>query len=183
MPPTRNRKKAKSQVELPNDGLYQATIAPDDNGSFLSVVAVRAGAIFELKHGRSHRLFTSAVSRFEVLSDLSAHGQTWCAPALPPDGDYVAGVRNEGGHPIPTIVQIREGRIHDQSGVAIRLSEISGFTPDEKDLQIAQLRTALEEALQAADLMVLGLEGKGFMSVADVDGWRSAKSRALEVLA
>jgi hypothetical protein len=66
--------------------------------------------------------------------------------------------------------------------VAIRLSEVSGFTPDAKDLQIARLRTALKETLQAADLMVLSAEGKGFVSVADVDGWRSAKSKALEVL-
>lgn len=63
--------------------------------------------------------------------------------ATMPDGEYLAGVMNDGGHAVATNVRITGGRIFDASGTRVRNSEIKWFKPDLKDLEIAKLRSEI----------------------------------------
>lgn len=63
--------------------------------------------------------------------------------ATMPDGEYLAGVMNDGGHAVATNVRITGGNIFDASGARVRNSEIKWFKPDLKDLEIAKLRSEI----------------------------------------
>lgn len=63
--------------------------------------------------------------------------------ATMPDGEYLAGVLDDGGHAVATNVRITCGRIFDASGTRVRKSEIAWFNPDLKDLEIAKLRSEI----------------------------------------
>jgi len=63
--------------------------------------------------------------------------------ATMPDGEYLAGVLDDGGHAVATNVRITGGRIFDASGTRVRNSEIAWFNPDRKDLEIAKLRSEI----------------------------------------
>lgn len=64
--------------------------------------------------------------------------------ALPPDGEYLAGVLDEHGHAVATRVRVGGGRILDASGARVRISEISWLNPDQKDREIAKLRSEID---------------------------------------
>ena len=86
---------------------------------------------------------------------------TGAGGATMPDGEYLAGVRNDGGHAVETTVRITGGRIFDASGTRVLKSEIGWFKPDRKDLEmaklgseIARLRSELEKT--ESELTMIG---------------------------
>lgn len=165
----------------PADGLYDCAI-----GGVRAAVAVLDGKAFELRDGRSTEILTSSVQmwrRVEFASELICGNRGSLALKLmAADGDYVGTVRDDGGRPVPTTIRIRSGRIHDASGASVHLSEVDTISPDVKDLHIARLRTALEDLIQAGNLLLLGPVHKGFLSAQDANEWLAAKAKAKEVL-
>lgn len=155
-------------------------------GGVRAAVAVVEGKAFELKDGRSTEILTGSVRswrRVEFASEFVCGNRgSWALTMMLPDGDYVGGVRDDGGRPVPTTIRIRSGRMHDASGTSVKLSELESIRPDVKDIRIAQLRTALEDLIEAGNSLALAIDGKGFMSVQDAEEWNAAKANAMEVL-